>query len=597
MSGFPAQDLQLEPRPSDIAAFRRESAEQIVHGFRRGGPAAVLVCLAISLALPVSYPELSFQRLVLPTVVAMALLLVGTISMTLGPVRRNPLWVLSLLSAVIVSCAAFTASQTGGFASPFFAVLFLTWIFGSSLLPFSALDFVLASFHNLPITYLVISMFSPEPGSALLPTIIALGGQGYCVLAAHLRDRASLRAYLVRRRLDEANRSLSEKQAELAQINQELEQRVELGLEDLLRTNRDLKALSAQLQVKVQARARELALALQQEAGDFDGQPQILAKDFLFEDRVRIERRIGSGGMGVVYLGHDCVTATPVALKLMHPHAASRETLARFLGEAAATAAVSHPGIVRVLHVDATANGELYLLMEYVEGTSLERVLSGDGTPPGVAARIAAEVASALAAAHAVGVVHRDIKPSNILVCATAPGVKIVDFGVSKVLSPGLSPSPALTTARQLVGTPDYMSPEQVRDSSSVGPATDVFSLGVVLFQMLTGHMPFTRAGASPFPQLAQAPRDLTELGDALPNDLLLTLNACLARDPELRPSAAELATTLRAVADRLAVPPAEELVWRRASESDSDQSTLEANSETLDSGVNPAPAKTATSL
>ena len=208
------------------------------------------------------------------------------------------------------------------------------------------------------------------------------------------------------RDLEQRSRELKEARAALLTLNQELERRVAEQVEEILSRSQEVEALNTQLQIKVQERSRELAMALSQLARHT--QPALKEGDILGE-RVRIVRLIGRGGMGRVYLGDDLLTGQQVAVKLLLPEAVcGPEELQRFIDEAQYAATVSHPGIVRTLHVDVTDEGTPYQLMEYIRGAPLAKRIGQGPIAAGPAARLIAAVADALAAAHAQGVVHRD---------------------------------------------------------------------------------------------------------------------------------------------------------------------------------------------
>jgi predicted Ser/Thr protein kinase len=200
--------------------------------------------------------------------------------------------------------------------------------------------------------------------------------------------------------------------------------------------------------------------------------------------RYRLERRLGRGGMGAVYLAHDNTLRRPVALKVSRFSPDRHQAGERFLREARAAAALQHEGVCRVLDY-GVLDGTHYLTMEYIDGDSLARRLAAAG-PPDVraAAELVRQVARALEAAHRKGVVHRDLKPSNIMLDADGRP-RVVDFGLARRQDDEL-----LTQAGTLLGTPPYMSPEQIR-GEPVGPAADVYSLGVILYELLTGRLPF----------------------------------------------------------------------------------------------------------
>src|SRR5262245_14414442 len=194
--------------------------------------------------------------------------------------------------------------------------------------------------------------------------------------------------------------------------------------------------------------------------------------------------------MGAVYLAHELALDRDVAIKVLPPeHAGTAELRERFKREARTAARLTHPNIVP-LHTFGEVSGLLYFVMGYVAGESLaDRLQRGGKLEPEAARIFLASVCDALDYAHRQGIVHRDIKPDNILVDAErAPHV--TDFGIAK----GMVADGTLTTAGQLIGTPYYMSPEQAMGSASVGPRSDLYSLGVVAFEMVSGQLPFRAA-------------------------------------------------------------------------------------------------------
>ena len=207
----------------------------------------------------------------------------------------------------------------------------------------------------------------------------------------------------------------------------------------------------------------------------------------------RILRRLAVGGMATVFEAEHVRLGRHVAVKVLGRDLDHDDTaLARFVREAEIVSQLAHPHIVSVLDFDVTAEGERYLVLELLEGKSVEQLLEEEKRLPllqGV--HLALQMASGLSAAHRAGIVHRDLKPANIFV-VDAPGeglfVKLLDFGISKTSQR----SPRLTGARELLGTPEYMAPEQARGHScSVDARADVYALGLVTYEMLTGHQPF----------------------------------------------------------------------------------------------------------
>ena len=206
-------------------------------------------------------------------------------------------------------------------------------------------------------------------------------------------------------------------------------------------------------------------------------------------ERYALERELGRGGMATVYLAREVAGERAVAVKAMHPELASALGLERFRREMEIVGSLSHPGIVPLLD-SGRAEALLYYVMPDVEGESLhERLERERRLPPDEAVRIVLQVAEALSYAHGRGILHRDVKPDNILLAASPPRALIADFGLARAV--GAADSTKLTKTGTIVGTVHYMSPEQVREDRSIDERSDVYSLGCVLYEMLTGAPPF----------------------------------------------------------------------------------------------------------
>jgi TPR repeat protein len=263
----------------------------------------------------------------------------------------------------------------------------------------------------------------------------------------------------------------------------------------------------------------------------------------------RLVRELGRGGMGEVWLGEHVEIRSQVAIKLMRPDpSGARDGLDRFLREAKATARIRHPGIISVTDFGATAAGGAYLVMELLDGESLAARLARGRLDVATAVELGVQIGEALAAAHAEGIIHRDLKPGNVFLVRDAAArrgmrVKLLDFGVAKALGK-VTDEVGLTITGELVGTPLYMAPEQC--ASRLGPVdarTDLYALGVVLYEALTGRAPFTgptlgdlldqHLNATPVP-----PRTIVaEIPDAV--DALVI--ALLAKRRDDRPAGARL--------------------------------------------------------
>jgi eukaryotic-like serine/threonine-protein kinase len=266
-------------------------------------------------------------------------------------------------------------------------------------------------------------------------------------------------------------------------------------------------------------------------------------------DRYRIERELGAGGMATVYLAHDLKHNRRVAIKVLRPGISEALGAERFLREIEIAAGLTHPHILAV-HDSGQADGFLYYVMPYVEGESLRQKLSREGAlPVPETARLLGEVADALAKAHRAGIVHRDIKPENIML--TDGHALVADFGVAKAVSEAGTRG-NLTSQGMAVGTPAYMAPEQAAGDPHVDRRADLYALGIIAYEMLTGRPPFT--GNTPqqvlAAQVTTPPEPVTKYRAGLPPALADLVMRLLSKHPADRPQSAEqLLPTLEAAA------------------------------------------------
>src|SRR4051794_38321398 len=274
--------------------------------------------------------------------------------------------------------------------------------------------------------------------------------------------------------------------------------------------------------------------------------------DTLFDGRYRILRKLGAGGMANVYLAEDQELGRRVAIKILNDrHAHDEQFVERFRREAKNAAALSHPNIVSI-YDRGQAEDTYYIAMEYLDGRSLKELIVSRGPAPvGVAIDYARQILTALRFAHRNGIVHRDIKPHNVLVDDEGR-VKVTDFGIARA---GAS---QMTEAGSIIGTAQYLSPEQAR-GAPVDQRSDLYSLGVVLYELLTGVVPFT--GDTPveiaMKHLSQVPEPPSKMRPQVPHDLDAVVTRAIAKDPDQRyGSAEEMEADLARVARGVAVSP-----------------------------------------
>ncbi|HEY4158065.1 MAG TPA: serine/threonine-protein kinase [Polyangiaceae bacterium] len=274
--------------------------------------------------------------------------------------------------------------------------------------------------------------------------------------------------------------------------------------------------------------------------------------------KYRVDRVLGLGGMGIVLAAFDLLLERRVAIKfLLSEGAQNPEVVARFAREARSAARIESEHVARVIDVGSLPGGAPYMVMEYLDGQDLARKVADHGALPiEDAVDYLLQACEAIAEAHALGIVHRDLKPANLFLTRRADGmnfVKVLDFGISKAsAAAGSQPDMSLTKTAAVMGSPLYMAPEQMRSTRQVDARADVWALGVILYELVSGRVPFE---ATSMPELCaivltEAPPSLSERCPGAPAGLVAAVDRCLQKDPALRfANVSELANALAAFA------------------------------------------------
>ena len=257
--------------------------------------------------------------------------------------------------------------------------------------------------------------------------------------------------------------------------------------------------------------------------------------------KYRVEERLSVGGMGTVYRGTHILMDKKVAIKVLRPSlAADEKIVARFSREARAASRISHPHALSVTDFGEDEGGVVFLVMEFLNGRTLKEVIRQEGPLPlSRVVEIMRQVGSALDAAHAEGVVHRDLKSDNIMLLNTkgADYAKVLDFGIAKIQEPAGEYDSSLTSPDLMIGTPQYMSPEQCSQAEEIDARSDIYSLGVILYEMLVGHVPFM--GDSPtavmLKHLQEPPPSVLDERKDLPRSVGTIVSRALAKRREDR--------------------------------------------------------------
>jgi serine/threonine protein kinase len=324
---------------------------------------------------------------------------------------------------------------------------------------------------------------------------------------------------------------------------------LDLGANDYVTKPIDFAVLCARIGVALRSRPRQSMRVVELAPGEVIGR------------RYRLDEKIGEGGFGIVFRAMHTELQKHVAVKVLHPRFASGSLLGRFRLEGMHACRVQHPNALNVIDSGVTDDGIAFLAMELLTGHSLEHEMMQGPVAFVRAAEIIAPVCEALAAAHAAGIVHRDIKPANIFLHRGSHGEvpKVLDFGIARLIG-DVAHEQRITLDGSLVGTPAYIAPERFLNQPYDGKS-DVYSIGVLIHQMLCGSLPFKSASGRPvlesvalaLAHTEEAPVPLSQVDPLVPEALSALVLRTLAKNPEERPTAAELAARLIGAVDGVA--------------------------------------------
>jgi serine/threonine-protein kinase len=355
--------------------------------------------------------------------------------------------------------------------------------------------------------------------------------------------------YRARRREFVQRATIERQREELAALNATLSERVRAQVAEIMDRASEVERLNNELRAQVRARSHELSLALSRLASERNADGSLPA-GLVLAGRFELGAPVGFGGMSTVYAGVDRQTSARVAIKVIQARSSDQlDAMRRFIREVGMAATVAHPAVVRMIHVDVSDDGLLFQVQELVDGVTL--TAWGRPWSPPEAARLGAVLCEALAAAHAVGVVHRDVKPENIMLVDVPPGLKLLDFGIAKLFDAVAQPLGATTDVRMVIGTPGYMAPEQAHGQGDISDRADLYAVGVILLQLLTGVMP-----TDPIRALATA-------RPSLPIELPRVIERCMCDEARARPAAEAVARELARFADAEAAPALDVIVRR----------------------------------
>jgi hypothetical protein len=441
---------------------------------------------------------------------------------------REPVLFTAMLTAAL-GIVAMTAIIPRPGSYLYYAGLLLAVMFAFGLLRLRVVSATAVTLTTIVAYVLTATWINPTPGVLVVNNLFFLVSAFVIAFAAHYAIERYARTNFLQRRLIAAR------------------------TEELELTNAELEAKNVAL---AESRA-ETVRAAQRSELIYSALSEALPGTVL-DDKYRVEDKIGSGNFGTVYRGVHLHLNHPVAIKVFRPTvgAAASESLERFRLEGISACRITHPNAVSVLDFDIASGSLAYMVMELLEGKSLAEELESLGRlPVDRCRRIAAEVCDVLTAAHDAGLVHRDVKPSNVFLhhVKGEEQVKVIDFGIAKLMNADealLDSAGARRTATGVVvGTPAYMSPERLYGEPYDGRA-DTYGVGVMLFEMLTGELPFASKGPGTLAYTIMVglgdPPPPSSLQPGIPPELDEIVRRALARSPDERPSARELARLLR---------------------------------------------------